>query len=105
MILLNNGYAIDADANGGYTLGIPKTITVTDKKTGEVREQKAWTNPTYPTTLNGALKSYRKRLQRELIDKSEDMTLAEAIRKMEELDKKLALEVKEYGFKMVEEER
>jgi hypothetical protein len=105
MILLKNGYAIDADANGGYIIGIPKIITVTDKKTGEVREQKAWTNPTYPSSLNSALQSYRKRLQRELIEESDDMTLAKAIRKMEELDEKLALEVKEYGFKMVEEEK
>lgn len=102
MIRLAGGWAIDADPNGGFTLGMPYISKVKDQKTGEMVDRQLWKNATYPLSINGAFKSYRRRMQKELIANN-DMTITQALDAFAELDKKLIAEVPEYGFIMKKE--
>lgn len=87
MIRLSDGYVISADSRN-YTVGIPRTQTIEDKKTGETKETTIMTDARYYTSLDKALAGWWQTMRNKELSNF-DGALDEAIEVVKKQDEKI----------------
>lgn len=87
MIQLSDGYAINVDSHC-YTVGIPKSQTIENKKTGETKDTIIMTEARYYTTLDKALTGWWQTMRNKALSKF-DGSFDEAIEVVKKQDEKI----------------
>lgn len=87
MIHLSDGYAISVDSRC-YTVGIPRSQTIDNKKTGETKETTIMTDAKYYTSLDKALVGWWQTMRNKELSNF-DGSLDEAIEVIKKQDEKI----------------
>lgn len=87
MIHLSDGYAISVDSRC-YAVGIPKSQTIDNKKTGETKETTIMTDAKYYTSLDKALAGWWQTMRNKELSNF-DGSLDEAIEVIKKQDEKI----------------
>ena len=87
MIHLSDGYAVSVDSRC-YTVGIPRSQTIDNKKTGETKETTIMTDAKYYTSLDKALVGWWQTMRNKELSNF-DGSLDEAIEVIKKQDEKI----------------